>query len=82
MDNEVLQVIKSTIKETVNGKIDHLTEMIKEHNTKHEKDMQTILPVIEAFNGVSVAGNGIKWIAGVGTAIGVVWLLFKGILKQ
>ena len=83
MNEEVLQVIRDTIKETVNGKIDHLREMMEEHNEKHERDMVEVkehiektTPMIEAFNSVSIVGNGIKWIAGVGTAIGVLWILF------
>lgn len=77
MDEETLQVIRQTIKETVNGKIDHLTHMMEEHNKKHEQDMQDIKPVLEAFNSVGIVGNGIKWVAGVGTAIGVMWLIAK-----
>lgn len=82
MEPEVLDVIRQTIKETVNGKIDRLKEIIEEHNAKHEKDMAEIKPIIEAFNGVSIAGNGIKWVAGVGTAIGILWMISKSLLKQ
>lgn len=87
MDTEALQVIRDAIKETVNGKIDRLAnevvnikQSIEDHNEKHQKDMDRILPIIEAYNGVSIAGNGIKWIAGVGTAIGVLWILIKGLI--
>ena len=79
MEPEVLQVIRDTIKQTVNGKIDHLTQMMEEHNEKHEQDMRDIKPIIEAYNSVSVVGNGIKWVAGVGTAIGVLWMVAKAL---
>lgn len=78
----IKEQIAETIKVVVNGKIDRLREMVEEHNEKHERDMVDVkehiektTPIIEAYNSVSIVGNGIKWIAGVGTAIGVLWLM-------
>lgn len=73
--------IAKTIKTTVNGKIDRLTELVEEHNRKHEKDMEDIKPIIEAYQGFNTAGNLVKWIAGVGTAIGVLWITLMSLTK-
>lgn len=84
MNEEILQTIRDTIKETVNGKIDSIEEKLDEHNEKHEADMVIInkhleetRPIIEAYRGFNTAGNLIKWLAGVGTAIGVLWIIVR-----
>lgn len=88
MDEKILEAIRQTIKETVNGKIDRLKDLMEEHNRKHEEDMVEVkehmiktTPIIEAFNGINTVGNMVKWIAGVGTAVGVIWLFIKAIAK-
>lgn len=93
MTDDDIKIIKEQIAETikvvVNGKIDHLREMMEEHNKNHEQDMievkkhiEKTSPMIEAFNSVSIVGNGIKWIAGVGTAMGVLWLMAMGLFSK
>lgn len=78
--------IVSTIKETVNGKIDTLTRKVDDHNLSHEKDMRRILPIIEAFEAAErrvddakSAGKSVLWISGVITAIGGAYLIIKQI---
>lgn len=82
IEPEILETIRQTIKETVNGKIDHLKEIIEEHNEKHEKDMADIKPIIQAYQGFNTAGNLVKWVAGVGTAVGVLWMISKSLLAK
>ena len=88
MTEEALQVIRDTIKETVNGKVDHIRELMETHNTRHEADMvevrkhiEKVAPIIEAYSGFNSAGNLVKWVAGVGTAIGVLWMMLKSLAK-
>jgi DNA-binding SARP family transcriptional activator len=82
VEPEILEVLRETIKITVNGKIDDLKKIIEDHNERHEKDMADIKPIIEAYQGFNTAGNLVKWVAGVGTAVGVLWLMIKGVLTQ
>lgn len=88
MTEEALQVIRDTIKETVNGKIDRIKDLVELHNKRHEQDMlevkkhiEKVTPIVEAYNGFNSAGNLVKWMAGVGTAIGVLWMMFKASVK-
>lgn len=88
MDEKALQVIRDTIKETVNGKIDHLRELMESHNERHEQDMvdvkkhiEKVTPIVEAYNGFNSAGNLVKWVAGVGTALGVLWIMIKSLAR-
>lgn len=81
--------IVTVIKSTVNGKIDAIEKKIDQHNFKHEADLVEIKehiaetkPVIEAYKGLNTAGNLVKWIAGVGTAIGVLWVMAMQIFKN
>lgn len=74
---------------TVNGKIRNLTKLVEEHNTKHEADYRVVKehieatrPIIEAYKGFNTAGNLVKWVAGVGTAVGVLWIMIKGLLGR
>lgn len=88
MDSDTLQTIRETIEKTVkvvvNGKIDVISEKIDIHNEKHEADMaevrkhiQETKPILEAYRGFNTAGELIKWVAGVGTAVGVLWLMIR-----
>lgn len=65
------------IERTVNGKIRTLTELVRDHNTKHEADMADIKPIIEAYNGGKALGNLLKWIGSVIGAGALIWALFK-----
>ena len=67
------------VKETVNGKIDILRAEIKKHSEKHERDMEDIKPVIEAYKGTKVVGEMMKWISSVGLGAWGLWMLLKGI---
>ena len=74
--------IELVIQRTVNGKIDKLNDKMEEHNRIHEAHMETVVkhmeetkPILEAYRGFNTAGELIKWIAGVGTALGVLWLM-------
>jgi hypothetical protein len=77
--------MQETVKVTVNGKIDHLTEMMTVHNAKHEEDMvevrkhiQEVKPYLDSARGVKLLGETGKWIAGVGGAFIVIYLWFTG----
>lgn len=74
--------------DSLGGKIDKLTKLVEEHNTRHEADMEDLRPIIIEYNERQIrdkflknAGEGAKWIAGVLTAIGVLWLFVKGIFR-
>lgn len=47
----IKELIKNTVKETVNGKIDRLSLKVDEHNETHEEDMKAIRPFIQARAG-------------------------------
>jgi hypothetical protein len=87
---EMLEVMRSEIafavKMNVNGKIDNLSSKIDDHNTKHEKDMERMMPVIEAFEGAQddlrtarKGGRVVLWIAAAITSLGGAYLVIKQI---
>lgn len=85
VEASVKSTVPEEIQKKVNGKIDRLTQLMETHNAKHEADMIEVRkhmaevgPILETYRGFSTTGNLIKWVAGVGTAIGVLWILFKG----
>lgn len=56
MTEEILQTIRDTIKETVNGKIDRIDfkveaqgKLLTEHIAEHKQDREDMKPVIESF---------------------------------
>jgi len=68
-DLQLLQeLIETTIKSTVNGKIDRLTEKVEEYQKKHNEDMDEIKPFLQGVAGAKVLGSGLKWIAGIAIA--------------
>ena len=76
MTQEDRDAIIAVIKETVNGKIDRLTDKVEQHNVRHEEDMTEVRqhmadvkPMLDALNGSKVLGSLIKWIAGIVAAI-------------
>ena len=88
MTEEELGVLRAeiafSIKTTVNGKIDALRGDIQEHNTKHENDMERMMPIIltyeaseAALNTAKTSGKVVLWIAGFITAVGGAVLVIK-----
>lgn len=91
--NQILEVIRSTIQEKVNGKIDAISRKQDEqmalnvaHNLRHEEDMtevrehiKKVEPILEAYNGVSALGGLMKWLSGVVVSVGILWLAIKGL---
>lgn len=87
---------REAIEKTVNGKLDRLDKKIDQHNSKHEADMvevrehiAEVKPILTEYKEREAArafalrtGNAIKWIAGVGTALGVLWLMVLQFLKN
>ncbi|RJQ33893.1 hypothetical protein C4568_03770 [Candidatus Parcubacteria bacterium] len=80
MTPEDREAIVAVIKETVNGKIDRLNDKMDRHNEIHEQDMKEVRahieetkPIIVAYQGGRVLGELIKWLAGVGAAVLLVW---------
>jgi len=79
------EVIEGTVRQTVNGKIDKLTmkldeqsTAIKEHNEKHQQDMDEIKPFLQLLSGGKVLGNALTWVSGVAVA----YLMIKGIFQK
>lgn len=70
--------IQDAVKETVNGKIDKVQEMVREHNEKHEKDMEDMKPIIAAYAN---ATGFTKVIAGLGVAVATLSGLWVGITQ-
>lgn len=80
-----------TIEKVVNGKIDRLEKKLDDHNIRHEAHFQEVRgfmeetnahmaetkPIIQAYHGFNTAGELVKWVAGVGTAVGVLFLLLR-----
>lgn len=92
MDPETLEVIRSeiasSIKLNVNGKIDGMRADLTEHNIKHERDMERMMPIIEAFeqgqqdlHTAQKAGKVVLWIATTTTAIGGAYLVVRNIFS-
>lgn len=76
---EIIAVIKTT----VNGKIDNLTELVLDHNEKHERDMlevrahiTEVRPYLDGARGVKFIGETGRWIAGTVVVIAAAWALF------
>ena len=67
---------KEAVQTHVNGKIDEMRKDLNTYSNKHEKDMEDLRPIIEAYKGGRVFGNFIKWSA----AVGVSYLALKGML--
>ena len=93
MDTDLLQVIRSEIREavktTVNGKIERLQQtndsgmaeirrQIAEHNASHEKDMQEIKPMMQFVAGGKVLGDVIKWLG----AVAMAYIALKGFFMK
>lgn len=83
----LLDCVRDTIEKKVNGRIEALHIKVDEHNTKHEQDMEevkehikSVQPILEAYTGGKALGGLVKWVAGVITAVGIVWLAIKGVL--
>ena len=69
------------INKFVNGKIDIMNGKLDDHIVKHEKQMETIAPIIEAYKGTKVVGEIMKWISSVGLGAFGLWAMMKGIIK-
>lgn len=76
--------VEAVVRKTVNGKIDDLRNKMDAHNTKHEADMvlvrnhiKRVEPYLQGAKGVKLAGDAIKWVAGVGIA----WLAITNFFK-
>lgn len=87
---EVLEVMRTeiafSIRTNVNGKIDGMRSELSEHNLKHERDMERMMPIIEAFEEgqrdlktAQKAGKSALWVAGAITAIGGAYLVLRAI---
>lgn len=72
------ETIEAVVRKTVNGKIDGIKQDIKDHNTKHEADMQEIKPLLQVFAGGRVIGNLLTWVSGVAVA----YLMIKGLFTK
>ena len=88
--DKILAIISGTIEtkidSKVNGKIDSLRDLVLDHNEKHEAGMKEVRehivegkPILETYRGFNSVGNLVKWVAGVGTAIGVIWLMVRSL---
>ena len=82
----IREEIAKGIQTHVNGKIDKMQSGLDVHNAKHEKDMERMLPIIEAFeegqqdlNTAKKGGKVVLWLAGSITAIGGAFLVLRAI---
>lgn len=87
--------ITKAIGTTVNGKIDKVHELLERqnevielHHQEHKKDMERILPVIEAFEEkqkellvTQKLGKKVLWISGFVTAVGAAVYMIVQALK-
>lgn len=76
--------LEVVVRKTVNGKIDNLTDLVQDHNEKHERDMlevrehmTDVKPILEAYNGTKALGNLVKWVGGIVLTVGAVWAIFS-----
>ncbi len=88
---ELKEDLRATLQAKVNGKIDDLKRIVLDHNERHEEDMLDVrehmarsTPVIEAFEEwqttrktLGNVGNSVKWLAGLATAVGVLWIIVR-----
>ena len=102
MTEEILTAVREEIKVTVNGKIDNIRNILEYqnselraaklnlevHNAKHERDMQRILPVIEAFEyserrveDAQSAGWLLIKLSGFVTALGGAYLIIRQVFR-
>lgn len=84
---EVLRTeIAFAIKMNVNGKIDAISGKLDDHNVKHEKDMERMMPIIEKFEAAVQDVESAKrvgrlglWLAGSVTVVGGAYLVLRQI---
>lgn len=88
MTDQELKIMREEIafvmKTTVNGKIDQIDRKLTEHNEKHEKDFERMVPIIEAYESgqqdlktATKAGKFVLWMAATVTAIGGAYLVVR-----
>lgn len=77
--NGGVRAVKKQVEE-MDVKLDNQIEMNRQHNEKHEADMVLVRdniektrPIVEAYSGGKILGEGLKWLAGVAAA----WLVLK-----
>ena len=68
--------IREVIQTVVNGKIDRMSQKLDDHITQHQGEMESLLPIIEAYKGSKILGELAKWVGG----IAIAWLAFKNVL--
>ena len=77
MDEPTVELIRQTIRQTVNGKVDALVFKLDLHNQAHEADMKRIMPVLEAYESAQNAGRLAMKALTLLTAIGGAYLVAK-----
>lgn len=72
-----IESLQATVRETVNGKIDHLREDLKDHMERHDKQWEQIRPVVEGLQGARVIGGTFKWLGGIALTAAALFAIFK-----
>lgn len=94
--NTITNAVMDTVKVTVNGKIDRLTNLMQAHNEKHEEDMKevrlhinTVQPILENYEtfqktiqGVEETGKFTIGVAVFITSVGAAWLMIKQLIMK
>ena len=80
--DRIEKTIDRKIETKVNGGVVHLTELVNEHNAKHEADMkevrehiEEVKPILEAYNGTKAIGNLAKWVGGIIITVAAAWAI-------
>ena len=68
---------KEAVQMHVNGKIDDMRSDLCRHIKEHKEQMDVITPIIQAYQGGRVLGNGVKWLA----CVSLAYLALKGLWK-
>lgn len=71
----MLEEIRTTIKEVVNGKIDRLDKKLSDH-------MKEVEPYLKTGEALKVGTGFVKWVVGALIALGTILLLAKQIFLQ
>ena len=66
------------IKETVNGKIDTISNKLDDHITTHDSFMKDVKPILQAYQGGKTFGDLLKWMGGIILTVSAAWLAIKG----
>ena len=82
---KVIEALKTTVENTVNGKIKRLDEKLDAYIKTDIQWKETVQPVIDAYSTVNKVGLFVEWVWKVGTPLiaiagGIIYLIKKSII--